>query len=100
MTDTPHTPENTLKVEPLAFDDRTRRVMELRRRVREGTYRPDPEDVAKAILREWIGSEAVFVDEQPRPNIDTRSERKAAASRFVVEKSVRESLSEEAARTA
>jgi hypothetical protein len=32
------------------FDDRARRVIELREQVRAGAYRPDPREVARAIL--------------------------------------------------
>jgi hypothetical protein len=32
------------------FDDRARRVIELREQVRAGAYRPDPWEVARAIL--------------------------------------------------
>ncbi len=35
----------------LPFDARTRRVLELRELVRRGAYRPDPREVAAALLR-------------------------------------------------
>jgi hypothetical protein len=35
------------------FDDRTRRVLELRELVRCGAYRPDPDEVARALLEHW-----------------------------------------------
>lgn len=37
----------------LPFDARTRRVLELREAIRSGTYRPDPREVAAALLRHW-----------------------------------------------
>lgn len=35
----------------LPFDARTRRILELRDLIRRGAYRPDPREVAAAILR-------------------------------------------------
>ncbi|WP_322796344.1 flagellar biosynthesis anti-sigma factor FlgM [Tepidiforma sp.] len=37
----------------LPFDARTRRVLELREAIHNGTYRPDPREVAAALLRHW-----------------------------------------------
>jgi len=34
----------------IPFDDRTRRVLELRDLVRTGAYRPDPREIARALL--------------------------------------------------
>ncbi len=51
---------NVLATEPIAFDGRTRRVLELRRQIAEGTYRVDHRGVAAAILRERFAIEAVF----------------------------------------
>jgi hypothetical protein len=56
--------------------------MELRRQVREGTYRPDPEAIARALLREWaLADEGTVSPGAPAPlGGDFRS----AAERFVV----------------
>ncbi|WP_322818193.1 flagellar biosynthesis anti-sigma factor FlgM [Tepidiforma sp.] len=35
------------------FDDRTRRVLELRELIRRGAYQPDPQAVARALLEHW-----------------------------------------------
>lgn len=35
------------------FDDRTRRVLELRELIRRGAYQPDPRAVARALLEHW-----------------------------------------------
>ena len=56
MTNTAQSPESNER-QPVAFDPRTRKVMELRRLVREGRYKPDPAEVAHAILREWTAAE-------------------------------------------
>jgi hypothetical protein len=40
--------------EPLGFDARMRRVLELRQLVRRGQYVPDPHEVAAAILAERL----------------------------------------------
>lgn len=98
MTDTTRTPDNTPDAEPLAFDERTRRVMELQKQVREGTYRPDPEEVAKALLEHWADAGDVAPRETPAPSIDTAAERLQVAARFVIERSVPEH--EAGARTA
>jgi len=55
MADTQSKPEVARETEPTPFDDRTHRVMELRRQIREGTYRPDSGEIARALLREWAG---------------------------------------------
>lgn len=82
MADTLPKPEVTRATEPTPFDARTRRVMELRKQIREGTYRPDPEAIARALLREWaMGDERIDAPEAPpTPGDDFR----AAAGRFVV----------------
>ena len=96
MADTTRTPGSNPK-EPIAFDERTRRVLELRRQVRAGMYRPDPELVAQAILSEWFAMGLELERETPVPSAATHAERQQLASRFVVEKSavVLETSSEE-----
>ncbi len=47
------TPQRT---DPIALDDRTRRVLELRRAIIEGAYKIDAEAVATAVLREWAAN--------------------------------------------
>lgn len=80
--------DNTLELtdtrEPVAFDDRTRRVMELRKQVREGTYRPDPREIAAAILGEWIAIGDVVVRDEELPTVESSADRKAVGKRFVV----------------
>ncbi len=70
--------------EPVAFDDRTRRVMELKKQIREGTYQIDNEAIAKAILREWSSVGDIVVRDEATPVVDTAAERKAIGARFVV----------------
>lgn len=81
MADTIPKPEVTRATEPTPFDDRTRRVMELRRQIREGTYRPDPEAVARALLREWALADGIGDPSAPAP---LGGDFRAAAERFVV----------------
>ena len=69
--------------EPVAFDDRTRRVMELRRQIREGTYRPAAEEVAAALLRDWSALSDV-THEFALPPIDANPDTSSFAGRFVV----------------
>lgn len=70
MANTGQSPESNER-QPVTFDPRARKVRELRRLVREGLYRPDPAEVAAAILREW----ATDADDQPRPDSATFAER-------------------------
>ena len=84
MADTPGSPKRNLSTEPLPFDERTRRVLELRRLVREGLYRPDPHEVAAAMLREWLDLSELTLD-KPRPSVETPKERSVAAALFLVE---------------
>jgi hypothetical protein len=84
MPDTTRTPDSN---EPIAFDERTRRVLELRRRVRAGTYRPDPELVARAILSEWFALGLELEREAAPPTLETAAKRQNLAGRFLVEKS-------------
>ena len=98
MTDTPQTPDSNPENAIVAFDERTRRVMELRKQVREGTYRPDPEAIAAALMREW-GLVGELLDEVagPMPAVETANDRReAAANRFLVGKSAVESDEEDA----
>lgn len=86
MADTTQTRTSNRERDIVAFDERTRRVMELRKQVREGTYRPEPSEIATAMLREW-GFMSDLLEEvaEPMPAVATADERRAAAaSRFVV----------------
>ncbi|MGE0600716.1 MAG: flagellar biosynthesis anti-sigma factor FlgM [Dehalococcoidia bacterium] len=76
--------------EPVAFDDRTRRVMELKKAVREGTYILDAEAVAKAMLSEWIANGEVTPAGQELPSVESAEDRKAVGARFVVASDPRE----------
>lgn len=78
---TKSTPSNAN--DPVALDPRTRRVLELRRQVAEGTYVLDAEAVAAAMLAEWA---AQAEDEQSVPPFEsmTGDELAGAMGRFVV----------------
>lgn len=91
MTDTGESP-NSNNREPLAFDERTRRVMELRKQVREGAYRPAAEAVAIALLREWSALSAVTRELAAAP-IDADPDPASFADRFVVAAAAQESSS-------
>lgn len=82
----PLTETNTspLAIEPVAFDDRTRRVLELKKQVRDGTYHLDAEAVAEAILGEWNAVGDLHSSGESTPAVATADERKSAAARFVV----------------
>lgn len=54
MTATAFLANETTINEPVGFDARMRRVLELRQLVRRGQYVPDPRAVAAAILAEWL----------------------------------------------
>lgn len=84
MSDTARTPKNHETSEPVPFDERTRRVMELRKQVREGTYRPDAGEVARAMLGEWIASGEFTAEEVPHPPVESADDRRLVATRFVV----------------
>ncbi len=84
MADTSRTPDSNQK-EPLALDERTRRVLELRKQVREGRYRPDPRTVARAILAEWFAVGLELEQEEAMPTVTTSSDRRRVAERFIVE---------------
>ncbi|MCC6268622.1 MAG: flagellar biosynthesis anti-sigma factor FlgM [Dehalococcoidia bacterium] len=84
MADTTHTPDGNPANDPVPFDDRTRRVMELRKQVREGTYQRDPAEVARAILREWIANGDALGTNVAVPVVETAPQRHAAAGRFLV----------------
>ena len=86
MPDTTRTHDSHSK-EPIAFDERARRVLELRRQVRSGTYRPDPQVVARAILSEWFALGLELEREGTPPAVESASERAQFAGRFIVEKS-------------
>ena len=72
--------------EPLAFDDRARRVLELRKQIREGTYRPDHREIAHAILDEWITAGDVVLCDRTLPTVETAADLREAAGPFVVER--------------
>jgi len=69
--------------EPVAFDDRTRRVMELRRLVRADAYHPSAEEVAQALLREWSAL-AIATREPAAPRIDANPDPRAFAARAII----------------
>ena len=87
MADTTRTPGSNSN-EPIAFDERTRRVLALRKQVREGTYRPDPTQVARAILSEWFAMGLELERETPMPAVHSAADRQQLAGRFLVEKSL------------
>lgn len=90
MADTALPPHRNSEMSVVAFDDRTRRVMELRKQIQEGTYRPDARAVAEAIMREWDLAGDMF--EEVAPPVSTAAERRAAAmDRFVIASQGRES---------
>ena len=80
MADTGRKPRRNPGSEPTPFDERTRRVLELRKQVREGTYRPDPEAIARALLCEW----ALAGDPLDEPALASSADLRALAERFVV----------------
>lgn len=83
---------NSNNREPLAFDERTRRVMELRKQVREGAYRPAAEAVAIALRREW--SALATVTREPVPaRVDADPDPASFAGRFMVSAAAQESSS-------
>ncbi len=90
MADTKPKPELTRATDPTPFDDRTRRVMELRRQIREGQYQPDPEAIARALLREWALSDDLFAEPGAPEPADAAGDFRAAAERFVVRPGARD----------
>ncbi len=100
MADTAQTLSSNIQEAVVAFDERTRRVVELRKQVREGTYRPDPAVVAAALLREWgIVGELLEEVAEPMPSVSTADERRAAAvSRFVVGRTTAPAIEAESAK--
>jgi hypothetical protein len=66
--------DTTIK-EPVGFDARMRRVLELREMVRQGRYVVDPGEVAAAILAEWFVAQSGVEPPGPPAN---------ALSRFLV----------------
>ena len=86
MAQNNETPASLPANEPVAFDDRIRRVMELKKQIREGTYRIDDEAIAKAILGEWISVGDIVIHDDVTPVVETAAERKAVGARFVVAK--------------
>lgn len=92
MADTTQTRTSNPDSALVAFDERTRRVMELRKQVREGTYRPGAAAIAAALMREWgLVGELLEEVPTPMPAVATTEDRRAAAvTRFVVGKSQNE----------
>lgn len=86
MTDTARPPVQH-PAEPIAFDARTRHVMELKRQIREGTYRPDARAIARAILSHWFAIGLEIEEEAGRPPVETAQERREAGARFIVTRS-------------
>ena len=62
---------NHAATEPLAFDLRTQRVLELRRQIADGTYVIDHALVAAAILREHFAVESAFAPASPTARVAT-----------------------------
>lgn len=58
------------------FDDRTRRVLELRELIRSGAYQPDPQAIARALLEHWRDTPEID-DAPPTPQ-------EFESSRFVI----------------
>ncbi len=52
------------RTDPIALDARTRRVLELRRAIIQGTYKIDAEAVATALLRDWAANANAASDDQ------------------------------------
>lgn len=100
MTDTLPTLDSNPSEQPIAFDARTRRVLELRKQVREGTYVLDAREVATAILAEWLAAPELDAGEQSAPSIDSAAGRRTVGARFVVAKSEPEAVAVATARTA
>ena len=84
MADTTHTPDGNPANDPVPFDDRTRRVMELRKQIREGTYLLDAGEVARAILNDWVTNGDALGTNVAVPVVETAPQRHAAAGRFLV----------------
>ncbi|MEP6870580.1 MAG: flagellar biosynthesis anti-sigma factor FlgM [Anaerolineaceae bacterium] len=60
------TPNNhPAATEPFAFDARTRRVLQLRRQIADGTYPIDDRAVAKALMREQVALDASLTSGAP-----------------------------------
>lgn len=93
-------PLDSNRGEPIAFDERTRRVLELRKQIREGTYRPAARTIARAILQEWFQLGLELEREAGRPVVETATERRQAAARFIVEPGVGPAEEAGSARTA
>lgn len=56
---------NQPATEPVAFDARTQRVLELRRQIIEGTYEIDHHAIAAAILGEHLAIDAALAPASP-----------------------------------
>ncbi|MEP7214994.1 MAG: flagellar biosynthesis anti-sigma factor FlgM [Anaerolineaceae bacterium] len=67
MNNTPNS--HPAATHPLAFDARTRRVLELRRQIAEGRYAIDHRAVAEALLREQFALDAALGPAAPTPSV-------------------------------
>jgi hypothetical protein len=99
MTDTPHTP-NGHSNDPIPFDERARRVLELKRQVKAGLYRPDPRDVTRAILTHWFELGLELERETTASVAAGPTDARDFASHFLVEKTAAAAQEEETTRTA
>jgi hypothetical protein len=99
MADTSHTPVSNSK-EPIPFDERARRVLELKRQVKAGLYRPDPSEVARAILAQWFELGLELERETHQPAVGTASDWQRTASHFIVDKTAPAAGESESSRTA
>ena len=63
MNNTPNS--NQPATDPVAFDARTQRVLELRRQIAEGTYTIDHHAIAAAILGEHLAIDAALAPASP-----------------------------------
>ncbi|MEO8540555.1 MAG: flagellar biosynthesis anti-sigma factor FlgM [bacterium] len=100
MADTSHTLNSNRVSDPVAFDDRIRRVMELKKQIREGTYRSDPAEIAAAMVDHWMSVSREIEREQPVPSTTTADDRKAVAPRFLVARTTTETGRDSASMTA
>lgn len=99
MSDTSRTPESNSK-EPIPFDERARRVLELKRQVKAGLYRPDAGEVARAILAQWFELGLELEREARQSAVAKAADWQRTTSRFIVEKTAAGADEAEATRTA
>jgi hypothetical protein len=94
MPDTTRTPAFP-PAEPIPFDQRARRVLELKRQIREGSYRPDSRSIARAILAHWFAVGLEVEREADQSSLESADERRRAAARFVVPQSPADAATED-----